>query len=341
MTSRVLALLAAGLLVFACSSSNDTPAGPAGACGALVDAQRSRVDRCHDSPGFLDAPEFSAYCAAFVGAPGMAAVGPVGACAAKLKDLPCSQTISDVPECQAFDEHGTLADGAACASGGQCGSGSCAGGRLDDNEFRCGKCGPRLALGAACSEGQGDCAAGAKCRTLVDAQGNASSACVPVVIVNEGEVCSAPDKALECAAGLRCVSAGDSVKCKKPLVEGAACGASDVCGGALQCVSGKCQLRGGEGATCDSGSQCWGGFTCDAAAKKCVAVKLLAVGDACGGQVLNAKCVATAFCPAGSTSAKCTAYKAKGEACTATDRCTPYTACLDGKCAVPDPSTCK
>jgi len=117
---------------------------------------------------------------------------------------------------------GTLADGTSCTDDAQCVSGSC----FIDDAATCGKCSPRAALGADCTnakcEGGLTCGSGKKC-----SNGQAGEAC------GKDEDCRA---LTSCRAGVCVEPLQEGVACKEPADVNAPCDLSK----ALFCVADKC-----------------------------------------------------------------------------------------------------
>lgn len=120
------------------------------------------------------------------------------ACNTALGSVNCQDLLSGiVPDVCKFT--GTLADGTSCADDAQCVSGSC----FVDDTATCGKCGPRAALGADCTNS--NCERGLKCGSDKKCtNGNPGSPC---------------GKQEDC----RILTACREGTCKDVLQEGAAC----------------------------------------------------------------------------------------------------------------------
>ena len=150
-----------------------------------------------------------------------------------------------------------------------------------------------------------------------------------------GEVCTGATDS--CEPGTFCGQAG---KCTAtPSKKGDACPDS-VCAGGLFCDNGKCAGLKAAGAACQSFFECdyANGVTCDTTAMKCVQIKVVGVGEACGEALTS--CAGDAQCD--SATMKCVARPKLGEACsTDPDNCENGLTCESGKCAVPTPPTCE
>ncbi|HMJ51641.1 MAG TPA: hypothetical protein VK540_06175 [Polyangiaceae bacterium] len=94
---------------------------------------------------------------------------------------------------------------------------------------------------------------------------------------------------------------------------------------------------------CDVGHQ----VGCNTANRKCVALTLAASGGQCGANSVVATSIAV--CSAGGTctlalAGRCTAFAADGQTCSTADtgaHCMQPAKCVGGRCAVPDPGSCK
>ncbi|MFO0592146.1 MAG: hypothetical protein U0441_31675 [Polyangiaceae bacterium] len=152
-----------------------------------------------------------------------------------------------------------------------------------------------------------------------------------------GETCQVVNEV--CAPGAFCSQEGKCVA--TPTKVGDAC-PNGVCAGGLYCNNGTCAALLGAGAACESFFQCnySDGVTCDSTSKKCVQMKVAAVGEACGTDPLTV-CAGDASCD--TMTNKCVARPKLGEACTvdAID-CAFGSECSDaGKCEEPTYPTCK
>jgi hypothetical protein len=173
-------------------------------------------------------------CQPQLGAPGsQATASQVEACAVALAAQSCGDLL-DNAQPDACDLRGTLARGAACATGAQCATGYC---KLVPGTA-CGTCEARLGTGAACVV-DGDCGPGVICTggTCLD-PGGAGAPC--------------DGAGLACARTLTCIAK----HCQPPLPAGATCTDVTDCDGnaGLYCnaKSGKCTqtLTVGVGSSC-------------------------------------------------------------------------------------------
>ena len=204
---RLSTLASASLLVsvFACSSEDDPSAAPPATATATIytSAFCERLDRCRprslrDSFGDVATctQRFLPDIDDELTSPGVKVTeAQADACAAKMRELPCTVPISAMPEC-VFS--GTLELGPPCGSGYQCRSGSCA--RAEGSV--CGECSARVGANADCS--LANCEPGLVC---------AAGRCRPPAEL--GEACDAQP----CRPGLQCFKG----RCEEPLGPGEAC----------------------------------------------------------------------------------------------------------------------
>lgn len=200
----------------------------------------------------------------------------------------------------ACDVPGTLASGAACGSDAQCQSGYC-----------------KIPLGSIC----GTCTARA----------------------SSGGACTAD---AECAAGLVCNPVSTTAAtCVMPASSGQACSATQPCSRTLACIGGTCQTPLAAGATCSATPDCnvAQGLYCDTqTTKKCTQTQTATAGQPCG--IINGVAVA---CTAGAvcanftgTQGTCHPPAADNGLCGPGVNCLAPAACVNGKCLLPNPSSC-
>ena len=221
---------------------------------------------------------------------------------------------------------GTLADGAACAFAGQCGSTYCTG--LTD--AACGSCGQPLATGADCSNG-GTCARGQTCYTATGANG--STTCVV-----EGAAGASCTRAAPCATGLSCVGV-------------LAMGGSGTCMAAVTTPGAACDPTARMAPGCDRSI----GLFCNATSKTCTAVTFAANGAACGvgsdGNLVDCAagvCYGSIIAGPNPTMGACKADApdgaacdtANGPGCIAPARCVTTAGSTTGTCTLPGATTC-
>jgi hypothetical protein len=311
-------------------------------CDSYYQGASSYLTRCLGSSAIGRAPidRFDLWCHSLELAPGFK--GDLAGCGAALSSASCGSTATSTPACMF---QGTLAEGTACGSDGQCQSGFCKGagiheevssgssGLMVKTTVSCGVCTALIDVGQSCASGS-RCVANAEC-----------SGGMCRALASSGEACASAGP--HCASGLRCDSTGH---CAERGAQGAACMSASDCTTGLRCVSGACATGGDVGATCDdnlTGMQpCKLGLICDAS-KTCKAVTYVEAGAACDGR---ATLCTTGFCPAsfgpvpdGGTSL-CPAVIADGQACDpngVSSVCQDYAYCTGGTCQVFDVSACK
>jgi hypothetical protein len=144
----------------------------------------------------------------------------------------------------------------------------------------------------------------------------------------------------ECDAGAACVGA----KCVTLAPANESCGAEKPCTGSLRCnAGGKCVEPIALGGVCGKiGEDCVPGAFCNATSGKCEAVELVLKEKPCGAVVgLTKACRGGGFCPA-PTGASCIGVAADGAKCDDMGaHCAAPAVCVDGKCELPNPDTCK
>lgn len=145
-----------------------------------------------------------------------------------------------------------------------------------------------------------------------------------------------------CQNGLVCNS---SKVCAKPLASGGSCTATSDCAAGLVCVSGKCAAPVALGQPCtlgacneDVGEFCNG--------QVCAKLQLAATGQPCGfvnGKEVECSGGGTCRLAQGQQQGTCVAPAKDGASCDATNGpdCLSPASCDNGKCNVPDPSSCK
>lgn len=186
-----------------------------------------------------------------------------------------------------------------------------------------------LANGKACgldSQCQGGyCNTGTKlCGTC--AGGNAKA----------GSPCTA---AVDCASNLVCIKGS----CAQHVAAGGSCSSTVDCASGLACVSGKCGAPVALGQPCTAG-ECALNAYCDPQ-KVCATIPLAAAGQPCdlvNGKVVQ--CSGGAYCNLDKQgqSGTCMAPLADGASCDPNvPDCLEPAQCINGKCALPDPSSCK
>lgn len=201
---------------------------------------------------------------------------------------------------------GSLADGSNCTNDGQCQSGSC----FISDSATCGKCGPRTASGADCTNS--NCDYGLKC--------NATNLCTNGAL---GATCT---KDSDCHAFTQCRGG----VCTALLEEGAACkvkpGATDS------------SCNGVKGLFCFPKNLLDPNGTCTK-----VKITFVAAGEKCGFKALSPPEV-TACTNGECVNDVCVTHIADGAACTGIDgqpKCEEPAKCRANVCALKDPATCK
>lgn len=227
------------------------------------------------------------------------------ACLAAVKSLSCADLLDNrLPDACHFK--GALADGSNCTTDSQCASGSC----FVDDTATCGKCGPRAALGASCTNS--NCEYGLRC--------NATKLCTDGSL---GASCAADS---DCHAFSLCRGG----VCTALLEESAACVTNP------GNKEPPCNIL--KGLFCSPASLLDPNGTC-----KKGTVKLVANGEKCG--VLSLVPVEFGACTNGECiEDRCQAHIADGAACTGVDKqpkCQEPAKCRAGTCALKDPVVCK
>ncbi len=248
------------------------------ACKSLTAAICGRIDTCYPfllELGYGDVATCEARVAPqCLATPDLAGakVGPaeIQACAGSYASQTCADWLGGVVP-DGCDIAGDKADGATCAAGSQCKSGTCKNGP----EGTCGACITPLAAGAACDAATDVCEAGLFCDTSSKCAAKAAS----------GAPCAPPDK--PCESDLSC----NNDVCGPPLAEGANCAGGQTCdfGVGLFCspLTDKCEkvVLVDLGAKCgfDQASgeirACKADLECDGQQSVCIAK--LKEGDAC------------------------------------------------------------
>jgi len=216
MASCALAVFA----VAACSSSSSSSADSG--CGDYVDALNGASASCGSAPVYssTDRASFQVECAAVTKAPGATSfLSDVEQCAGDVRRADCDTMDRTIRACKL---HGTLPDGAPCASPAQCAGGICVRPSTVDltTELQCGTCASYVALGgscnpiATCDPPNGQCSSPDICDPAI-------GACSPnqVVCVDYGDVGVACSSPTTCKVGLTCVAN----KCAPFPTKGEAC----------------------------------------------------------------------------------------------------------------------
>jgi hypothetical protein len=319
------AMSLAGAILLGCPASNETPAD---VCSDLTTAFRGYLEKCRPefSPKRLDALERNSkrFCEQRLDLPGASNAGSgFRACAAQYRGAACN----DFPECDL--PPGELDGGVPCGDDVQCKSGRCLiadvgpGGTTP----QCGHCAVPAQIGDECSN-EVVCPKDAECIKSGD-----KDRCVAFEKAKAGERCGALGP--ECEGELVCVGSSGEAKCAPPGDMGAACSSPTECRGGLVCANGTCANGAKEGEACSRWT-CGPQLTCDVTTGKCAKVTFVAEGGACDEL--------TRICEFGSCEGgKCVAPVPEGGECglPTKGRCEDIARCIDGKCVIPDPGSCR
>jgi hypothetical protein len=199
---------------------------------------------------------------------------------------------------------GSLADGATCTADAECSSGSC----FVADAATCGKCGPRVAAGADCTNA--NCERGLKC--------------------SSGNVCTTGQTGAACLVDDDChfpvASSCINHACAAPLDTDAPCasnpGTTDPHCDLTKSLYCKPDAAGAKTGKCST-----------------LSITNVATGAACG---LIANPLGVAFCTDSvCTTNKCVGFTADGASCTSSAQCAPPATCRNGLCGLKDPTVCK
>lgn len=337
--ATLLVLPFLGLLLAGCP---DDPVSSAEAsCASYYDALTAKVSSCGSSR-FGDRSRFLTLCKSAVASPGSGVNESfLSSCTNSIKGEASCETETTACKTPA----GTLAEGAGCSAGSQCGTKFC---QKATPDALCGKCGPPKAVGAECDPKVDRCVDNAYCESVGAAPKGTCKA--SPARLKEGDACGVSGVESFCDTGLTCDYAGTK-KCVKEGALGAACGTGKPsCASKLTCKDGKCSEPPGEGEACStdaSGLSCKSGFACDAEAKKCVKIVYAKPGEPCDitktrcekGSCRGVKYEGSKIIPG-----KCPTILADGAACdpqSPDSDCDDFANCLDKKCQIPDGSSCK
>jgi hypothetical protein len=229
----------------------------------------------------------------------------IEACAQALPSVTCDAVLGRNLPAPCRAQPGSLANGAACGDDSQCSGGRCS---VPSNQT-CGVCAALAEAGGACSV-DGDC-----------------------------------DHGLACAKG----------QCAAYVVAGGSCDATHPCVPTLACKNGACATPDPAGTSCtpnapDTCDNLHGVF-CNSQSSQCQAIGYANAGGACGfvsgtltvcqggGTNVVAECKGLAVT---SPTGTCQLTAADGASCNASAGpfCVPPSVCVNGTCALDDPSTC-
>jgi hypothetical protein len=310
-----LGVLAATLLVLACSSSQDSGPTTDTACSSFAATLCATTQMCNAAAvtiafGSVDdcKARLVASCTAAASAPSTGITpAKIQSCADAEKSLACSEYyktgISTV--CQPIT--GSLANGSPCLDDAQCQTSFC----TKAANTLCGTCAAPPAAGAPCANGK--CPNGLRC--------NASDVCAAAA--TSGQKCTG---SADCEGDLTC----NVGLCGKPAQNGEAC-----------------SLQGDTAAACDPLAALW----CNTVSKKCEPYKIAAAGAACGLDTTTGgltTCDATAYCQvvdAKTFKGTCVARTPDGAACKMDAlgggaSCQALAVCDNGVCRVPEATAC-
>jgi hypothetical protein len=345
----VAALGSAVGLAVACSGSSSPSSPPAtqGACDhyfEVVFATSCSGPTLPSGELARQQARWEQQCKAFFELPGIT-VSPtqLDRCASAIQALGCSPVATPIAACFWT---GTLASGAACNEGAQCGSDSCgfSGGSACDGgscNTNCGVCEPGATTGQPCGVAMPGGKQFIQCESPDDAcSGGSSGECTPIVRGADGATCDG--NALQCEQGLYCDATG---KCATVVAQGAACndqGRSNPCAAGLTCVQttgtgkGTCRGLGQSGATCSGDQDCASGFACSATSRTCGTVTWVDAGGTCSDL---ARCL-IGGCNAG----RCPTVLSDGHRCNPSDltaTCDAFATCQNGTCVLADTVACR
>lgn len=330
----VVATLSIASVLGACKSSSDSSGDSA--CTTYAKAIVSYTSRCE---GTVDPAQenalvsrFAQRCQSELSLPGVSgdAASALGACANAIQGASCNASFDSIAAC-ASTNGGTLADGAACASGLECKSGACTG----EAATGCGTCQAAVADGAAC-DGSAPCVAGDTCSF-------SASGAVCKKLGPPGDVGATCSTNAECKAPNHCaLGSGSTGTCAAPVGSGGSCVETTDCDSGLICMGGStrtCSAPLGAGAAC-TGGDCGVGYACDADLT-CHAVEFVAPGGTCDG---DERFCSKGSCPLpqdGSGGADptgtCPTIIADGQPCdpaSTTAQCDAFASCIGGKCTL-------
>lgn len=348
MMRPLTASLATGILLLValtgCPGSDENASPSSTACSSYFDALAERSARCSSKEmSATSRARHDQLCEKALAAPGVVdGTAALARCADAMRSTDCDKT----PECEV--DPGELPGGAACGVDAQCQGASC----VKSGSDACGLCAQLAPVGAPCD--RLECVEGSRCVLL---PGNETQ-CVALTIRKAGESCL--EETAACDKGLRCVT-DESTPSKAtcvPLGEvEAACETSAECANDLRCIRLKCAAPVAEGLPCIIvRNECEVGLACDGTERTCKKVVKVNAGEAC--DELTRRC-AQGTCLGSSITGDernavvkagtCVEPLPEGAACkergapgyAESPPCEEFTACIAGKCTVPDPSLCK
>jgi hypothetical protein len=309
--------------------SSSSSLSPTAACQRAYASIVAYDQACslHDA-SLGDEDRYVQACVLELNAPGAVAVSALEQCTDAVDGA--KATCGTVDDVACPSATGTLATGSPCGEGIQCRTGYC---KASDPTSRCGVCTDRIPAGQPCSSGDA-CAYGTSC---VSGTGDTPTCTAKPLKNDVGGSCSAPGTA--CKDGLRCDLGSGT--CVALGAAGAACGTHDDCESQLRCVGGTCAPAKGAGQACSSG-ECAPGLGCDLQSKTCSALVTVEPGQPCDYAVNLCR---VGFCQlTTSLTGTCPAVIPDGQPCDATSgsaTCGAEASCVNGACAIFDPSSCK
>jgi hypothetical protein len=305
-------LLALVALLIACSSDDDDASSvtPEQACDSAANALCDKIQEC--APAFASiflTDKATCVSRLLINCPkGFSAPGNVGtpaqlaACADQARAAACDDILGrNTPEsCRTIA--GTLEDGAACGSNGQCKGKLC----RTSGGATCGACSSVGAAGAACTADD-ECDYGLKCeQNKCIAYGKAGNAC---------------NKDQPCLPSLGCI---DGV-CSTPLATGASCTFKQ---GENPCSALKGEWCHPTRRVCEPFKQASAGGDCGVVGTDAVLCTGSGTGAFCKLDGQKGKCIAPANDGAG-----CNDQNGP--------HCIPPAHCVGGVCTISDPASCK
>jgi hypothetical protein len=231
----------------------------------------------------------------------------VDSCAHAIAGTSCDDNLGNNPPAACHSPAGQLTNGTACGDSSQCQS-------------------------TYCNTGTGTCG------TCAAARGAVSAPCYRDDDCNYGLVCEGAT-----------TSTAAQGTCTQLAASGADCNSQHPCERTLACKANKCAAADEAGAPCSQGTcDTLAGLFCQVpmgqATGTCVKVSLAPPGSPCG--VINGaftECSGGGICVlASATTGTCQAAILDGMPCDAANGpgCLSPATCTNGKCAVPDPSSC-
>jgi hypothetical protein len=333
--------------------------GDGTSCGNYYDAITAYYSRCEPKLGsaslyYGDRARFVTHCTAVLAAPGVSSAmfdSALDACAGRmLSPIACGDTPGRNTACTT--PAGSYTTGTACGEDAQCASGYCkrAGPLTTGSEdtttptFGCGVCTEPIAIGRPCVPVDDRCVVGTSCLWSSE---TGRGTCGTPVFGLAGDPCNTDDKTCDdgfkCdAATMTCIAYGaagaeckNDLDCQYPLV----CTGNDSSGTPRTCGTG-----GDVGAACLPGlfeDECKTGLLCDTTSKTCIALKYAGPGEPCDSETMFCT---KGWCYGDDAVGTCPTMIQDGAPCdpNAKDaQCDTFAHCVNGRCQVFDPSSCK